>query len=64
MVLYIEVNFVPQFLRKHSLHVGWSNLVRDSLIFAIIISFMLFTVFPLVYVLYLKEFLIHDSEKI
>jgi len=29
--------------------------------FAIIISFMLFTVFPLIYVLYFKEFLIHDS---
>jgi hypothetical protein len=33
-----------------------------SLIFAIIVSFMLFTVFPLVHVLYFKEFLIHDSR--
>ena len=31
----------------HSLRVGWRNLVQVSLIFAIIISFMLFTVFPL-----------------
>jgi len=36
--------------------------VRVSLIFAIIVSFMLFTVFPLVYVLYFEEFLIHDSR--
>ncbi len=42
MILYIEVNFVPQFSRKHSLRVGWRNLVRVSLIFAIIVSFMLF----------------------
>jgi len=40
--------------------VGWRNLV--SLNYAIIISFMLFTVFPLVYVLYFGEFLIHDSR--
>jgi len=38
------------------------NLVSVSLIFAIIVSFMLFTVFPLVYVLYFEEFLIHDSR--
>ena len=31
-------------------------------LFAIIVSFMLFTVFPLVYVLYFEEFLIHDSR--
>ena len=48
--------------KKHSLRVGWRNLVRVSLIFAIIVSFMLFTVFPLIYVLYFKEFLIHDSH--
>jgi hypothetical protein len=36
--------------------------VRVSLIFEIIVSFMLFTVFPLVYVLYFKEFLIQDSR--
>jgi len=39
--------------------------VRVSLIFAIIVSFMLFTystVFLLVYVLYFEEFLIHDSR--
>jgi hypothetical protein len=35
--------------------------VRVSLIFAIIVSFMLLLVFTLVYVLYLVEFLIHDS---
>jgi len=46
----------------HSLRVGWRNLVRVSLIFAIIVCFMLFTVFPLVYVLYFEEFLIHDSR--
>jgi len=42
--------------------VGWRNLVQVSVIFAVIVSFMLFTVFPLVYVLYFKEFLIHDSR--
>jgi len=31
----------------HLLRVGWRNLVRVSLIFAIIVSFMLFTVFQL-----------------
>ena len=46
----------------HSLRVGWRNFVRVSLIFAIIVSFMLFTVFPLIYVLYFEEFLIHDSR--
>ena len=46
----------------HSLRVGWRNLVQVSLIFVIIVSFMLFNVFPLVYVLYFEEFLIHDSH--
>ncbi len=41
---------------------GLEEHVRVSLIFAIIVSFMLFTVFPLVFVLYFKEFLIHDSR--
>ncbi len=50
------------FHTKHSLRVGWRNLVCVSPIFAIIVSFMLFTVFPLVYVLYFEEFLIHDSR--
>jgi len=36
--------------------------VRVSLIFAIIISFLLFTVFTLVYVLYFEECQIHDSR--
>jgi len=38
--------------------------VRVPLIFAIIVSFLLLftTVFPLVYVLYFEEFLIHDSR--
>ena len=36
--------------------------MQVSLIFAIIVSFMLFTVFPLIYVLYVEEFLIHDSR--
>jgi hypothetical protein len=49
-------------LNEHSLHVSWRNLVRVSMIFAIIVSFMLFTVFPLVYVLDFEEFLIHDSR--
>ncbi len=40
---------------------GLEEHVRVSLIFAIIVTFMLFTVFTLVYVLYFKEFLIHDS---
>ena len=47
---------------KHSLRVGWRKLVRVSLIFAIIVSFMLYTVFPLVYLLYFEEFLIQDSR--
>jgi hypothetical protein len=41
---------------------GLEEHVRVSLIFAIIVSFMLFTVFTLVYVLYFEEFLIHDSS--
>ena len=35
--------------------------MRVSLIFAIIVSFMLFTVFTLANVLYFEEFTIHDS---
>ena len=35
--------------------------MRVSLIFAIIVSFLLFTVFTLASVLYFEEFLIHDS---
>jgi len=59
------MGFPSQFLLVpilHSLRVGWRNLMQVSLIFAIIVSFMLFTVFPLVYVLYFEEFLIHDSR--
>ena len=41
---------------------GLEEHVRVSLIFAIIFSFMLFTMFTLVYVLYFEEFLIHDSH--
>jgi hypothetical protein len=41
---------------------GLEEHVRVSLIFATIISFMLFTVFTLANVLYFKEFLIHDSR--
>jgi len=36
--------------------------VRVSLIFVIVVSFVLFTVFPLIYILYFEEFLIHDSR--
>jgi hypothetical protein len=36
--------------------------MRVSLIFAIIVSFMLFTVFTLASVLNFAEFLIHDSR--
>ena len=36
--------------------------MQVSLIFVIIVSFMLFNVFPLVDVLYFEEFLIHDSH--
>ena len=36
--------------------------MRVSLIFAIIVSIMLCTVFTLANVLYLEEFLIHDSH--
>ena len=35
--------------------------MQVSLIFAIIVSFMIFTVFTLIDVLYFREFLIHDS---
>ena len=41
---------------------GLEEHVRVSLIFAIIVSFVLFTVFTLVYVLYFEELLIHDSR--
>ena len=41
---------------------GLEEHVRISLIFAIIVSFMIFTVFTLVCVLYFEEFLIHDSR--
>jgi len=44
------------------MRVGWRNLVRVSLIFAIIVIFMLFAVFPLVYVLYFEEFMILHSR--
>ncbi len=47
-------------LGLHSLRVGWRNLVRVSLIFVIIVSFLFFTVFSLVCVLYFEEFLILD----
>jgi len=56
------VIFGEQILPYNKLTVGWRNLVRVSLIFGIIISFMLFTVIPLVYVLYFEEFLIHNSR--
>ncbi len=36
--------------------------MRVSQIFAIIVSFMLFTVFTLANVLYVEEFPIHDSR--
>jgi len=36
--------------------------MQVSLIFAIILSFMLFTVFTLANVLYFEEFLIYDSR--
>jgi len=36
--------------------------VRVSLIFGIIVSFMLFTVFTLVYELYFEKILIHNSR--
>ena len=36
--------------------------MQVSLFFAIIVSFMLFTVFTLANVLYFKAFLIHDSR--
>ncbi len=64
LVLYhmVKISICPEPFCKHSLRVGWRNLVQVSLIFAIIVSFMLFTVFPLVYVLYFKEFLIHDTR--
>ena len=41
---------------------GLEKHVQVSLIFAIIVSFVLFTVFTLVYVLYFDEFLIHNSR--
>jgi hypothetical protein len=36
--------------------------MRVSLIFTIIVSYMLFTVFTVANVLYFEEFLIHDSR--
>ena len=41
---------------------GLEDHMRVSLIFAIIVSFMLFTVFTLASVLNFAEFLIHDSR--
>ena len=41
---------------------GLEEHMRVSLNFAIIVSFMLFTVFTLANVLYFEEFLIHDSR--
>jgi hypothetical protein len=41
---------------------GQEEHMRVSLIFVIILSFMLFTVFTLANVLYFEEFLIHDSR--
>ncbi len=41
---------------------GLEEHVRLSLIFAIIVSFVLFTVFTLIYVLYFNEFLIQNSR--
>ena len=41
---------------------GLEEHMRVSLIFAIIISFMKFTVFTLANVLYFEEFMIHDSR--
>jgi hypothetical protein len=42
---------------------GLEEHMRVSLIFAIIVSFLLFTVFTLANVLYFEEFLIHDSRE-
>jgi len=59
------IEYLPTLCNNDSLRVslvGWRNLVRVSLILVIIVSFMLFTVFPLVHVLYFEEFLIHDSH--
>ena len=42
---------------------GLEEHVRVSLISAIIVSFMLFTVFTLANVLYFEEFMIHDSRE-
>jgi hypothetical protein len=41
---------------------GLEEHVQVSLIYAIIISFMLFTVFTLANLLYFEEFMIHDSR--
>jgi hypothetical protein len=41
---------------------GLEEHVQVSLIYAIIVSFMLFTVFTLANVLYFEEFMIHDSR--
>jgi hypothetical protein len=45
---FYTISLIITRIIKHSLRVGWRNLVRVSLIFAIIVSFLLFTVFPLV----------------
>jgi len=41
---------------------GLEEHVQVSLIFAIIVSFMLFTVFSLVYVLYIEKFLLSKED--
>jgi hypothetical protein len=41
---------------------GLEEHVQVSLIFALIVSFMLFTVFTLASVLFFEEFMVHDSR--
>ena len=59
----LHIVYCNQTVHRHAKLGGLEEHVRVSLIFVIIVSFMLFTVFTLVYyVLYFEEFLIHDSH--
>jgi len=65
-VLYLPLgsakNWSDDTVQKTLAARGLEEHVRVSLIFVIIISFVLFTEFTLVYVLYFEEYLIHDSR--
>jgi hypothetical protein len=61
-VLYLcDIEYVEECAGRETLAArGLEEHVRVFLIFAIIVSFMLFTVFTLANVLYFEEFMIHN----